>query len=70
MPFTNEDIQQFFLSKDIPPCKWHRNSQGVWITSCGHAVSFSCGLTPISNGALWCLYCGHLIKEVPYTEKP
>ena len=44
------------------PCVWTENENGAWETGCGHTWEFITD-GPQENGAKYCIYCGHKIKE-------
>lgn len=52
----------------IQICVWQEDCNGLWGTSCGHNFEFNDG-TPRENGARFCLYCGHALRQRSYRER-
>lgn len=48
-------------------CIWQQDCDGLWGTSCGHNFEFNTG-TPRENGARFCLYCGHQLRQRAYRD--
>jgi hypothetical protein len=52
------------------PCDWALDDvggDGVWETQCGNAFQFNDG-GPTENKALFCCYCGGVLREVRTSE--
>lgn len=47
-------------------CKWEENDDGYYETECNRAFFFETG-TVSENNAHYCIFCGKLIEDVPYT---
>ena len=55
------------LPADFGECIWRPDNDGTYETSCGQAFVFTGG-GPRENGARFCLYCGHPLKEAVHVE--
>ena len=56
------------MNTSINTCAWVADGNGAWNTSCRRSFEFNDG-SPSDNSAKFCLYCGGLLVEVPYTEE-
>ncbi len=61
-------IKAFAADPNSGSCQWKEDSDGIYHTSCAHWFEFSHG-RPWDNGAVFCIYCGLHLHEVPFKEE-
>ncbi len=51
-----------------PGCSWSEDTNGTWVTKCGHYFQVTDG-TPSENEFAYCCYCGGNLIEHVYVEE-
>lgn len=49
-------------------CTWAEDSDGDWLTDCGHAFTLTNG-KPAEHGMRYCCYCGAALVENLHSEE-
>jgi len=63
------DLHNRSLEEKPAPCVWSEDYDGNWTTSCDNEFTFFDG-GPVSNGLVYCCYCGALIEQQLLNQAP